>query len=124
MDITPDTQTVMTLSDYQTQKPSGEVIVRLPVGTNVPVKIEVGSEVFAANAKTTLVFKTGKQIDIEVIEGEPSGIYRINDGKWLERRDAMYTRLFERKMVLLGEGSPYLQRKMILGVDRYFGSPK
>jgi len=124
LDITPDTQAILTMEEYQEQKTQGHVIVRLPVGTVIPVKIEVGSDIFSSNAKTTMKLKMGKQIDIEVKDGRLTGIYRVNNGKWLESNDAIYTRLFERKTILTGLGSPFLQRKMILGVDREFGGLK
>jgi len=124
LDIKPVTENVMTLHEYKQQNQSSNVIVRLPEGTVIPVKIDIGGDVFSEDAKTTLELKIAKPVDIEMDKGKPTGVFRIDNGKWLERSDAMYTSLFESSVDLIGENSPILYRKMRLGFDREFGGLK
>ncbi len=121
LDISADGETVMSWSEFQKHKPEGMYVVRLPAGTEVPVDISISGDVFEGAAKTSLNLKISKDIDLEFKDGNPTGIYRVIDGPWLERNDALFTRQFVRKTILSNEQGPQLVRALDLGTQRRLG---
>jgi hypothetical protein len=121
LDISADTNTVIQWSEFQQNKPAGKYIVRLSPGTEVPVDISVGGDVFEGKAKSRLVLTIAKQIDMEFRDGKATGVYRVNDGPWLERNDAMYTRKFVRETILTNVKGPELVRGIEIGTQRRLG---
>jgi hypothetical protein len=121
LDISADSKAVIQWSEFQKLKPEGEYIVRLSPGAEVPVDISVGGDVFAGMVKSKLVLTIAKQIDMEFKNGKATGVYRVNDGPWLEKNDAMYTRKFVRETILTNAQGPELVRGIDIGTQRRLG---
>lgn len=66
----------------QTTAPAPDLVVALPVGTQVTVKIDVKSDLFenTDGARIPLILK--KPVEINLVQGKPNGMYRIVGSAW------------------------------------------
>ena len=118
--IIPDIKTRVTLAQYSGKDKKEHVLITIPPLTKVPVDIHVGGDIFSGEATSILTLTTSKELEIEVKNGKPTGIYRVSGGKWYEASDAIYTKSFFRSMTVDKNG-PALERKMILGIEKKLG---
>lgn len=121
VDISPDEHSNMSWSEYQKHKPEGTHIVTLAEGTEIPVRISVKGDVFEGSVNASLLLKTSKKIDLEFRHGEPTGIYRINGGQWLERNDGLTMREYVRKTITDNVQGPEIIRSIDLGTEKRLG---
>lgn len=79
---------VVSLQQYQHQSTAQAAshIVRLPVGTTIPLQIVIHSPVLAAETRGTVALQLSQPLDIVVQDGKPNGQYRVGTGPWNDRR--------------------------------------
>jgi len=80
----------MTLESFLQAPPRGRVIVTIPAGTRIPLELRIDGNV-VQEGEFTLPLALARPIDVLVVDGKPSGLFRVADGAW-KNRSAMWIR--------------------------------
>ena len=62
--------------------------------------------------------KKKKKIEIVVEDDKPTGVYRVDGGKWIKARGNIHLKKFVRKNTLSRKQGPYIYREMHIGIQR------
>lgn len=82
---------VTPLADYRAGAvPSGEVIVRLPAGQPVPVKVAVSGDLFRPAPDAVLPLTLDRPVDILLRDGAPTGDLRLPGEPWQLARETRW----------------------------------
>lgn len=109
---------VMPLSTYrQLSDVSGFHIVQIPVGTEVPVEVEVSGDVFDSTANPVLPLKIARPIEVALRDGQLTGETRFPGGDWLPAREARWIRIPWLKAELTPETGAVIHGGLVVTVD-------
>lgn len=78
----------LALNDYRssgTVAPA-QTVVRLPAGTVIPVHIELSGNLVQGTSRSTIPVSLSAPLDVVMIDGQPDGRYRVDDGDWKRRK--------------------------------------
>ncbi len=90
-------------------------MVRLPVGTVIPVQIELAGDVFASPSPVQLPLTLRQPVDVLLKDGQLSGEARIPGEPWL-RRDTRWLNIPWLKADLPPGGQPAVRTQLIVRV--------
>ena len=102
------------LHEFHQSQPGAQV-VRLPVGTVIPVQIELAGDVFASPSPVQLPLTLRQPVDVLLKNGQLSGEARIPGEPWL-RRDTRWLNIPWLKADLPPGGQPAVRTQLIVRV--------
>lgn len=88
---------------------SGEWVVSLPAGTEIPVQLKLSGEAIHPIDERGPSVRLSQPIDMVFVDGQPDGRFRISSGEWKLRR--LHSR------VQLWRLSPMVESDTKLGID-------
>lgn len=69
--------------------PPGEVLVHVPAGTPLPVRVQVEGDVFR-HESVVLLLVLNESVDVALRHGEPTGDVRFANGQWRLARETRW----------------------------------
>lgn len=105
----------MTLESFRQQAPRGSVIVTIPAGTRIPLKVGIDGNV-VEEGEFTLPLALARPIDVVVVDGKPNGLFRVADGAW-KKRSAMWIRGVEFGATLAPSAGPAASARLTFAVS-------
>lgn len=67
----------------------GEQVLRLPAGTDLPLRLELDSELLQADPGAGLTLSLRLPVEVALEDGRPDGRYRIAEGPWRAIREGV-----------------------------------
>lgn len=109
----------MSLESFMRQAPPGaSAIVALPAGTTVPLKVRIGGGIVREDADLTLPLTLARPLEILVVDGEPSGQFRVDEGPWKRRVRSLWIQNVELGATLAPERGPAASVSLTMTVER------
>lgn len=72
------------------QNPTAQQIVSLPEGSTIPVKFEVSGDLLRAGNTAELPLILNEPLEIEVNNGQPTGMWRVSGENWSLARESSW----------------------------------
>lgn len=111
-------QPVITLAQYQTMShPPAAVIVQLPAGTVVPVKVAARGALLRGEGRANLPLVLAQPLSISVRDGHPDGRFRIGNGPWQDSRYSYRIRDFKLDALLEPATGPEVRLQFRISTD-------
>ncbi|WP_455204090.1 hypothetical protein [Kaarinaea lacus] len=120
--IDSDHLPIVTLSEYtETNISSSEpIIVSLPIGTEIPFKYLFEFDLFNKDLAAQWTMRLERPMDVVVVNGLPTGIYRIDGGSWRRPRDSVEVTHFEQQLYVDPIEGPTIQREVTIETNRNY----
>lgn len=109
-----------TVTEYKTLSPEQAVqeqIITLPVGTEIPVNLEMSGDMLETNQTTAIIMKLTKPVEVVIDKGESSGRFRIAESDWRKRIYHMRVRDFKMSSSVDQNRGPSVNMKFHLEVE-------
>ena len=74
------------------QPPQAATIVTFPAGTRIPLNIRVGGNIVQGDADLAVPLTLARPIDVVLLDGKPTGMFRVADGPWKQRARSLWVR--------------------------------
>jgi hypothetical protein len=100
---------VVSLTDYQASADAAQapaLLVRLPVGTVIPLRMEIEGDVLASGGPVTVPVTLTQNLDVRLRGGALDGYYRVDGGAWRRPRYDFHIRRFDMAASLTRERGP------------------
>jgi len=106
----------MSLESFM-REPVATAIVELPAGTTVPLKVRIGGGI-VREADLTLPLTLAQPLDIFVVDGKPSGQFRVDEGAWRRRVRSLWIQNVELGGTLAPDRGPAASVSFVMTVER------
>jgi hypothetical protein len=107
----------VTLESYLREAPThGSVIVAIPAGTRIPLKVHIGGNIVQDDGDFTVPLALAHPIDVVVVDGKTNGIFRVADGTWKRRSNSLWIRDVQLRATLEPATGPAASMSMLLTV--------
>jgi len=72
--------------------PQAATIVTLPAGTRIPLNIRIGGNIVQGEADLAVPLTLARPLDVVLLDGKPTGMFRVADGHWKQRARSLWIR--------------------------------
>ncbi len=90
--------TTRSISEYKAlnkEQAAEKQIIHLPVGTVVPVNINMNGDIFEVSETAKASITLTKSLDVVIDNGKTNGYFRMNNGEWHTRKNNLQIRKFK-----------------------------
>ncbi len=117
----PDVPAISLSAYRQLADVSGFHVVRIPAGTEIPVKIEVSGDLFDNASNPVLPLKIATPIEVAMRDGQLTGDTRFPGGNWLPAREARWIQIPWLKAELTPETGAAIRGSLIVNLKSKYG---
>jgi hypothetical protein len=110
-----------TLAALAVERPQGEYVVALPAGTQIPIDLRLGGDLFRAPADAAWRMELAQPLHVVLHDGRVTGRYRLGDGPWFQASEALRVKRFLRSTRFEPDTGLSARRELVLGVDPSWG---
>jgi len=100
---------------------SGEQVLRLEVGTPIPLRLDLDSLFLQAPSHAELAMTLAMPVEVALSDGNPDGRYRFGDGQWRDIRDGLLQLRIDRLRGRLEDGRPVVRAHARLDSQDFTG---
>jgi hypothetical protein len=109
----------MTLESFMRQAdPRASAIVAMPAGSKVPLRFSIGGGLVEEDPDMTVLLTLARPVEVVVVDGKPSGQFRIADGPWKQRAPGMWFQHLKVRGTLAPDAGPAAFLSLVLTLDR------
>ena len=107
----------LSLTQLQNAPITEKYIVSLPRNTEITINAKLSIDAFAEPYLHSFKAKLNKNLDIELINNQATGTFRIDKNKWLTTKDAPFVAQYERFNTLTPVYGPVIKRRHVLQIN-------
>lgn len=86
------TPAVLAYQWRQQLPPQAATIVTFPAGTRIPVNVRIGGNIVRDDNDLAVPLTLTKPLDVVLLDGQPTGMFRVADGPWKQRARSLWIR--------------------------------
>jgi len=113
----PDAPKMSLESFLRQAPPQGSVIVAIPAGTAIPLKVRIDGDIVQDDGGPTVPLTLARPIEVVVVDGKPNGMFRVADGAWKQRANSLWIRDVQLRATIAPSAGPAASMSVTLAVD-------
>ena len=113
----PDAPRMSLESFLHQAPPQGSVIVAIPAGTVIPLKVRIDGDIVQDDGGSTVPLTLTRPIEVVVVDGKTNGMFRVADGAWKQRSNSLWIRDVQLGATLAPSTGPAASVSMAVAVD-------